>query len=64
MSSGKVAPTEMIKRTTEQPGHEPRSENAKASIITSDLTKKYGSVIALKNVNIELYHGEIFALLG
>ncbi len=54
----------MIKRTTQQPGHEPCSEHARASIITNDLTKKYGNVVALENVNIELYHGEIFALLG
>ncbi len=36
----------------------------KIAIKTNNLTKNYGSRIAVNNLNIEIKHGEIFSLLG
>ncbi|WP_027718819.1 ABC transporter ATP-binding protein [Desulfovirgula thermocuniculi] len=33
-------------------------------IVTENLTKQYGQVTAVKNLNLEIYEGEIFGLLG
>jgi ABC-2 type transport system ATP-binding protein len=35
-----------------------------AQITTTDLTKAYGSFLALRQLNLEIYQGEIFGLLG
>ena len=34
------------------------------SIIIKELTKKYGSVVAVNNLNLTIEQGELFALLG
>ena len=34
------------------------------AIKTIDLTKDFGDVVAVNGVNLEVYEGEIFALLG
>jgi ABC-2 type transport system ATP-binding protein len=34
------------------------------AIKTTGLTKKYGSLVAVDNVNLEIYEGELFSLLG
>ncbi|AIN93013.1 ABC transporter ATP-binding protein [Treponema putidum] len=34
------------------------------AIATSQLTKKYGNIVAVDNLNLTVEHGELFALLG
>ncbi|WP_314795224.1 ATP-binding cassette domain-containing protein, partial [Eggerthia catenaformis] len=34
------------------------------SIIIKELTKKYGNVVAVNNLNLTIEQGELFALLG
>lgn len=36
----------------------------KAIVRTSNLTKKYGNLIAVKDLNLEVYEGEFFCILG
>jgi len=38
--------------------------NTKPAIETRELTKKYGALIAVDHLNIEIGHGEVFGLLG
>ena len=36
----------------------------KTVIKTNNLTKKYKDVVAVNNLNLEIYQGELFSLLG
>ena len=36
----------------------------KMVIKTNNLTKKYKDVVAVNNLNLEIYQGELFSLLG
>jgi len=38
--------------------------NQKTEIQLINLTKKFGNIIAVQDVNLEIYHGEFFSLLG
>ncbi len=35
-----------------------------AQVLLENLTKKFGSVTAIKNLNLEIHDGEFFVLLG
>lgn len=64
-----VTPLKMVHRKSihaNQPGTMEAAEddNAEPSVITTNLTKTYGNVVAVEKLNLELFHGEIFALLG
>jgi len=39
-------------------------ENKEIIIDVRELTKKYGDFIALKNLNLQIFKGEIFGFLG
>lgn len=43
---------------------EPEHVGVEPSVVTINLTKKYGKTIAVNRLNLKFYHGEIFALLG
>ncbi|CAL8125906.1 unnamed protein product [Orchesella dallaii] len=47
-----------------EPGFEPYREDIEPSVETFNLTKTYGKIKAVDNLNLKLFHGEIFALLG
>jgi ABC-type sugar transport system ATPase subunit len=41
-----------------------RMKGKKVIIRTENLTKRYGSLVAVNNLNLEIEEGEVFGLLG
>jgi putrescine transport system ATP-binding protein len=52
------------KKDSKIPSKQPIKKERKPLLVIKDLTKKYDANIAVNNVNLTIYEGEIFALLG